>query len=344
MVLAATRYAASVLPVVVFLIALVFLDSFKLVRLRSVVLAVIIGFAAAVASFILSTKLAGTAGVSEEEARRIIDIRARYLAPPIEEFLKIAYLGWLIRTKRIGFMVDAAIYGFAIGTGFAILENVYFLHTLSSSNALLWIIRGFGTAVMHGGTTALAGIIAVNLLERGIASGIVALVPGFVLATLIHSAYNHFFLTPVLSALAIVVALPACMVAVFRRSERGLRSWLGIGFDSDQQLLEMITTGTITETRIGHYLLSLKTHFPGEAVADMLCIVRLHVELALKAKGILLMRQAGFDVKPDPGVRETFGELRYLEKNIGKTGLLALEPILHWSTRDLWQLYMLGKK
>jgi hypothetical protein len=196
---------------------------------------------------------------------------------------------------------------------------------------------------MHGGTTALAGIIAVSLLDRKAARGIAAILPGFVIATLIHSAYNHFFLSPVLSALAIVVALPLCMLVVFRKSELGLRTWLGIGFDSDQQLLEMITTGTIAETRLGHYLVSLKSHFPGEAVADMLCIVRLHVELALKAKGVLLMRQAGFDVKPDAGVRETFEELRYLEKSIGKTGLLALEPILHWSTRDLWQLYMLGK-
>ncbi len=337
MILAFSRYVASVLPVVAFLAALVLLDSFKLVRFRSVAIAVAVGFAAAAASFFAGSLSAGNGAIS-------IDVRARYLAPPIEELLKIVYLGWLMRTKRIGFMVDAAIYGFAIGAGFAIVENVYFLHTLSSPNALLWIIRGFGTAVMHGGTTALAGVIAVSLLERSAARGIAALLPGFVLATLIHSAYNHFFLSPALSALAIIVALPLCMIAAFRESERELRRWLGIGFDSDQQLLEMIATGRIAETRLGHYLLSLKSRFPGEAVADMLCIVRLHVELALKAKGILLMRQAGFDVKPDPGVRETFEELRYLERSIGKTGLLALDPILHWSTRDLWQLYMLKKR
>lgn len=337
MTLEATRYTASVLPVVVFLVALVLLDSFKLVRFRSVAAAVAVGFAAAVASFLVGSQIANAWDLS-------IDVRARYIAPPIEEFLKIAYLGWLIRTKRVGFMVDAAICGFAIGAGFAILENIYFLHTLSSSNALLWVIRGFGTAVMHGGTTALAGIMAMSILERNPPRVMPALLPGFVLATLIHSAYNHFFLSPAFSALVIVIALPACMAAVFRRSERGLRSWLGIGFDSDQQLLEMIATGKIAETRLGRYLLSLKSRFPGEVVADMLCLLRLHVELALKAKGVLLMRQAGFDVKPDPSARETFEEMRYLEKHIGKTGLIALDPILHWSTRDLWQLYMLGKK
>ncbi len=269
---------------------------------------------------------------------------ARYIAPPIEEALKLALVAYLIRAKRIGFMVDAAICGFAVGAGFAILENVFFLNRIATPNVLLWIIRGFGTAVMHGGTTALAGIIAIDLIERRAASGLLALLPGFALATLIHSAYNHFFLEPVYSALCVVVALPLFMTIVFRRSERSLRGWLGVGFDSDAQLLEMIETGCVSETRIGHYLLSLKARFPGEAVADMLCLVRLHVELALKAKGILLMREAGFEVKPDAETKEKFEEMRYLEKSIGRTGLLAMEPILHWSSRDLWQLHMLGKK
>jgi hypothetical protein len=174
--------------------------------------------------------------------------------------------------------------------------------------------------------------------------GVAALVPGLAAATLIHSLYNYGLVNPVLSALCVVVALPLVMMLVFHRSERGLQTWLGVGFDSDSQLLEMITTGTIAETRVGRYLLSLKARFPGETVADMLCLVRLHVELALKAKGILLMREAGFEAKPDPEVREKFDELRYLEKSIGRTGLLAIEPVLHWSSRDLWQLYMLGRK
>ena len=41
--------------------------------------------------------------------------------------------------------------------------------------------------------------------------------------------------------------------------------------------------------------------------------------------------------------REKFAELRYLEKSVGRTGLLAIQPMLHMSHKDLWQLYMLGK-
>jgi hypothetical protein len=35
--------------------------------------------------------------------------------------------------------------------------------------------------------------------------------------------------------------------------------------------------------------------------------------------------------------------MRYLEGSIGKATLLAIQPMLHMSHKDLWQLYMLGK-
>ena len=55
-------------------------------------------------------------------------------------------------------------------------------------------------------------------------------------------------------------------------------------------------------------------------------IVRLHTELALRAKGVLMMRENGFEVPPDDETRSKFTEMRYLRTSIGKTGLLAIHP------------------
>ncbi|MND04910.1 hypothetical protein D3C83_254110 [compost metagenome] len=71
--------------------------------------------------------------------------------------------------------------------------------------------------------------------------------------------------------------------------------------------------------------------------------MRLHTELALRAKGILLMRENGFEVAADAATRARFDELAYLESSIGRTGLLAIQPMLHMSHKDLWQLHMLRK-
>ena len=72
----------------------------------------------------------------------------------------------MIRAHKVGFLVDAAIYGFAIGAGFAVIENIYYLHPLDQSNVMVWLIRGCGTAVMHGGTTAIFAILSKSMRDR----------------------------------------------------------------------------------------------------------------------------------------------------------------------------------
>ncbi len=331
------KVVVSILPVFVFLAALILLDSYKLVKLRSLLLTILMGSVAALISSLIYESLM-TWGKLDEV------IYPLYGAPIVEEFMKGIFLVYLIRRKKLGFMVDAAIYGFAVGAGFAFLENVQYLQAISHSNLFLWILRGFGTAVMHGGTTALFGVISKSLSERKSSEKLPVFLPGFCIAVVIHSFYNHFIFSPQLSTVVILIVLPATFIIVFSQSEKATRNWLGVGLDTDTHLLEMITTGKISETRVGLYLQSLKSRFPGELVADMLCLLRLQVELSIRAKGILLMREAGFRVTPDPEIKEKFTELAYLEKSIGKTGQLAILPFIHTSSRELWQLHMLGKK
>jgi RsiW-degrading membrane proteinase PrsW (M82 family) len=326
----------SLFPVFVFLVALIFLDSFKLVNLRAVLQTILVGCAAAALCLFLNSGLMNWLAI-------YVKIYVRYVAPVTEELFKAIYLVYLIRAGKVGFMVDAAIYGFALGAGFALVENVYYLYSLHSSNILLWLVRGFGTAIMHGGTTAVFGMVAKSWTERKSSEAFLNFVPAFLFAIVVHSAFNHFILPPVLTTLILMISLPTLILFVFEQSERATRRWLGVGFDTDVELLDILNTGKISETRIGQYLQTLRAHFPGEIVADMLCLLRIHLELAIRAKGILLMRQTGFKPATDPEIKEKFIELSYLEKSIGKTGQLAILPFLHTSRRDLWQLYMLGK-
>ncbi|MFQ5798246.1 MAG: PrsW family glutamic-type intramembrane protease [Bacteroidota bacterium] len=331
------RIAVSLLPVFLFLTALVFLDSYRLVKLRAVLFTTLVGSIVSGASFFINI---GTVQLLDVG----ISFYSRYGAPIVEELLKASYLVYLIRAKKIGFMVDGAIYGFAIGAGFAFLENIYYLQSVGNPNLFVWIVRGLGTAVMHGGTTAILGIISKNLSDRHSSDKLRVFLPGLAVAIIIHSFFNHFFFSPQVTTVIQLVVLPLIVLIVFDQSEKSLRDWLEMGLDTDAHVLEMIITGNISESRIGIYLKSLQGRFPGEVVADMLCLLRIHLELAIRAKGILLMREAGFRTTPDPEIKAKFDELKYLEKSIGKTGKLAILPFLHTSSRDLWQLHFLGTK
>jgi protease PrsW len=169
------------------------------------------------------------------------------------------------------------------------------------------------------------------------------LLPGLAVAVVLHSLYNHFILEPLLATGVIMLVFPYVTIAIFQQSEKETRNWLGSGFDTDQQLLGAIRTGHMSDTPVGQYLKTLRNKFDPEIIVDMMCLLRLRAELGIRAKGQLMLREAGFEPAPDPSVRDTFTEVRYLEKSIGTTGMLALNPFIHTSTRDLWQLNMLDE-
>ncbi|MBN2071736.1 MAG: PrsW family intramembrane metalloprotease [Candidatus Krumholzibacteriota bacterium] len=328
------RYLFSFLPVIVFLLALKSMDSYKLVRFRAIVLALLAGVVFALLSMVINRSLIATISIETADY-------SKYIAPIVEESLKSVYIAYLIASRRTGFLVDAAIFGFAVGAGFAIIENSYYIIALGNNNPLISIIRGFGPAIMHGGTTAILAIVAKNIFDRKSSHSFSFIFPALLPAVVIHSIFNHFLVSPVISAAGLVIILPSLMIAVFTRSERSLSRWLGIGFDADADMLEMITTGQILDSHVGKYLISLKNNFSGEVLADMLCLLRIHLELSIRAKGLLLMKESGFTPPPDPELKEKFVELNYLKSNIGGTGMLAMHPLLRWSSRDLWQMHML---
>lgn len=326
----------SLVPVLLFLGALVVIDSYKLVAVRWVLLAVVAGTVAAGASYLINDWLQPR--LAWEPAQY-----SRYIAPVIEETLKAIYLVYLLRRNRVGFVVDAAISGFAVGTGFALVENLYYLTVNPDASLWTWFVRGFGTAVMHGGCTALAAMVPKATDARDDEVRLAWLLPGIGIAIVLHSLYNHFPLQPLVATGVIVLLFPWISLAIFERSERATRQWLGAGFDLDQELLLAMRSGQVTTTPVGRYLTTLRSRFTPEVIVDMLCLLRLRAELGIRAKGLLMLREGGFDPTPDPAVRGVFKELRYLEQSIGRTGMLALQPFLHTTTQDLWQLNVLDE-
>jgi RsiW-degrading membrane proteinase PrsW (M82 family) len=333
----ALRGSVGLIPVLLFLAALVYLDSYKLVHLRSVLETIVFGCLAAAASYVVNVTVLSNFSIE------LIDY-SRYFAPLIEEFLKGLILVHLIRRNRIGFPVDSAIFGFAAGAGFAMIENLYYLNMLVDSHLAVWILRGFGTAIMHGGTTAIFGIIAHTLAEERQSTKAYIFIPGFLTAVMIHSVFNHFLFAPVWSTLGILLLFPPVIIIVFQESEKSLRRWMQIDFDADAELLELISSGEFSQSKVGKFLGSLRGRFRGEVVADMFCYLRLHIELSMRATGMLMMRESGFPTEPHPEVQGMLDELRYLEKSIGRTGRRTMKPFLRLSPRDLWQIYMLEEK
>ncbi len=330
------RAPVGLLPVLIFLVVLVYLDSYKLVSLKSVLSVIVLGGLSALAALYLNGWLIDALDIDLKQF-------SRYAAPLAEESLKALVIVYLFRTSKIGFLVDAAIMGFAVGAGFALVENFYYLQSHPDAGMAVWIVRGFGTAIMHGGVTAIFGIMSQALTERHMKINPFSYLPGLLLATFLHSIFNHFLLSPIMQTVVILVVLPPILYLVFGKSARSMHDWLEIDFDADADLIEIINSGHFTESNVGLFLNDLRTKFEGPVVVDMLCYLRIYTELAIRAKGLLMMRENGLEVPVGERTRAKFEELHYLERSIGKTGCLAMKPFLQIERKDLWQMHVLDK-
>lgn len=327
----------SVIPVLGFLGVLYLFDSFKLVRHNLLWLCILWGLSSAILAYVINSGL--WAYIVEDRIWF-----TRYMAPLIEEVLKGLIILTLIQKRRIGFSIDAAIYGFAVGAGFSIIENmVYYFQLGSDYGFLVFLLRGLGTAVMHGGCTALLAVWMISTVSRGLRFLPMAII-GTLCVIVLHSTFNHFFLNPILQTAITIAVFPLIFVILFNYSNARLHAWLELEFSDEVEMLQMMSRGKVMETRAGQFLTSFKQHFPAEVVVDMYCYLSIYLELSIKAKRNIMLRESGFGVIIEPDIDNKLIELNQLRKQIGKAGELAIRPLIRMSYRELWKLNQLQTK
>lgn len=320
-------------PALAFLFLLNRLDSFRLVSRDTVLLTLAAGGTLAVAGYFLNAAAMNVSGIE-------IELYTRYGAPILEEALKASVMIYLFQRARIGFLIDAAIIGFAIGTGFALIENLYYLYTFPQANIGVWIVRGFGTAMMHGGATAIFGVLAQSWTERHTKFQAALYLPGLATAIAVHSLFNHLLATPMIATAAMILVVPLILFLIFAKSEHRIHNWLLADYETHEHLLANMDI-EFAHSEAGRFISEVADKFAGTHAADIYAYMRLHTELVLRAETLLLTRETGTKISATGQDHDDFARLHALEREIGRTALMALWPHLHYSRQELAELYEL---
>jgi RsiW-degrading membrane proteinase PrsW (M82 family)/CRP-like cAMP-binding protein len=116
----------------------------------------------------------------------------RVTAPIIEEILKALVLIYLIRQPRFRYIVDGAVYGIAVGIGFALSENL-FIYLPGAGDAVLAtaISRTLSTSLMHATASGLVGISLGRLRRVADRRKVYLPLVGIGLAIAVHVGYNN---------------------------------------------------------------------------------------------------------------------------------------------------------
>ena len=322
-------YVIALLPIIVYVLVVKTMDGFSLASWKRLIPGFIWGVFCCGSLFFIA---------------RATEYDNPALSTFLEEFLKCIPLVWAICRKRVAFFAEALIYGTAIGAGFAFLENIIYVTLLPGFSLGDAILRGFGTAVIHMGCTALfaASAITVSRLMAGkpfilsFPACCCAIIPSFA----IHYVYNLFLLPEFLQLVLVILIMTGLLLVIYDIDGKLIHKWLDSCISNDISLLASIREGHLKDTSAGEYLLEMRRKFHPEVFFDICAYLGLYLEMSIAAKSRMIMKEAGMDVPINAETHqknlEKLTELKALRKNIGISGLMVLSPVINEKAVDEW--------
>lgn len=330
-------FVAALLPVVVYIVVVYVLDSFALISVKRLLLLVLCGMAAALACFGLFQL---TWMVLPESVSDFVD-------PVIEEAVKAIPLLILARRKKIAFFIDSVICGAAVGGGFSILENIFYLVLGDELGMGTILFRGLEVALIHMGCSAIVAaalMFAVRLDGRRRAHleikrrDVWMAVFLLLAAPALHVAHNTFHFNPLMQFIAVFGSMAGLLVWTYQYDGDMIHRWLDKGLDKQVDLFRSIQEGNLSETKTGQFLLSVKDSFSPEMFFDVICYVKLNVELSIAAKSRFMLREAKLDLPLEEeqakNILAQYEEYRVLEKRLGQSARITIAPVVKFYPAD----------
>ncbi len=287
-------FVAALLPVVIYIIVVYQIDNFSLISVKRLLLLILCGMLTALACFALF-QLTG---------KIIPESLSDSVNPIIEEMVKGIPLLWLAARKKIVFFIDSVICGAAVGGGFSILENIFYLLLGDQMGIGTVLFRGLEVALVHMGCSALvaAGLmLIVRMIEYSRSRSVVKksdiAMSVFLLseAPVLHLFHNTFHFVPLVQFVFVIGTLGGLLVWTYFYDVEMIHSWIDTGLDKQLDLLASIKTGRLDDTPTGKFLESVKDAFPPKDYFDIICYVQLHVELSVASRSRVMLRETGLE-------------------------------------------------
>jgi len=218
----------------------------------------------------------------------------RYFAPISEEIIKGLFLFYLVRHQKFTYSVDGALYGFAVGIGFAVIENYSYIFANQEAALAITLQRIFTTSLVHAFSSAVVGIALGKFRLDTSRFRWRTPVVGLLLAIGQHMLYNNVIHvidalnTAIPSAITFIPGLPGIFFIrnIMQRSVRQSQAWImeKLGLDN------RITRGEIALVdRLAspdEVLLPIVERFGAEKADQVERLLYLQARLGIKQKAL----------------------------------------------------------
>jgi len=268
----------------------------------------------------------------------------RYIAPITEEIIKAAFLVYLIRRPSFKYYVDGAIYGFAVGIGFAVVENYRYIMNYEATALSLAIGRTLSTNLIHATGSAIVGVmLGLGRFQRGGARQSLFFIGGMVIAIVTHGGFN--IIVSGISGERWLIYLYAILVGLSGAAfilwliQRGLkeeRGWI----DEMLGLADQVTQG---ESRVvlrlaetGVLLAPIVERFGKQKAVQIGRLLAVQAQLGIIRKTLQTLPDERMRENAAQQISELQEEMALLRNRIGVYPMLYLRSIFPDNNRSVW--------
>jgi len=332
------HWSFALVPVLAFLFIFTWLDAFKLMSLREILVLLVLGGLSAIAVYPISGRLIDALPIGFSNY-------SRFVAPWIEEAFKASIIIILFGMNRIGYKLDAVLSGFAIGAGFSVVENIIYLTRFPDYATGTWLVRGLGTAVMHGTTLAILAAIAHELSERETREAAADFnfspwwfIPGLIIAAAIHTLFNQFPDRPLLAMLGAALFAPLAIMGIFSFGTAEAQQWLEKEYAGHKVMLATLRSGKWPDMPTTSSLEELENRLGRDGAKQVRRYSLLLCGLVVEAEETMMEQAAGQVVIDRDKVLADFVEIDGLDKSLGRLTVQELRRLLPFSRNDYWEV------
>jgi RsiW-degrading membrane proteinase PrsW (M82 family) len=323
--------ATAVLVPLVFLYVVWALEIYALSQMRLLLGGIIWGVAAFGLALVVQTQLFQN---GESYARVTLVV-----TPILEEILKAALIFALAARMRMRYAVDGATYGFAIGTGFAMAENLLYF-TLNPGGALgQTVARVLSASLMHAFNTAIVGAQAGSSVQRSARQQITSNSLTLLLVIVMHALYNQIAAnaeggTLVVLGILFGVSGTAALIALIGRALRSTSQTIS------RELSDNLTSGEVAAVLHPGRIADLLADHRGDI--DPVRAERIQQYIALQAqrgilrKSILTNQRSRYAGELHRQLAEVEGQLTRLRGQMGVFTWAWIRSVLPSDESDLW--------
>jgi RsiW-degrading membrane proteinase PrsW (M82 family) len=265
----------------------------------------------------------------------------KFITPWLEEILKALLFIYLIRQINFTYFVDGAIYGFAIGIGFAIVENFEYVLAFQDAALGVAVSRVISTNLIHGAATAITGIaFGFARFYSGI-KRILVILSGLAIGILLHLGFNNL-VNEVNSSLLLIYAAATGIIStliiffIIRNGLSQAKNWIHEELgradkvtSSESQLAQQVGSAD-------KLLAPLEKMFGKSKANEVQKFLLIQARIGIHRKNLEKFQDETMRKTTRAEIESLHEQMNQIRKEVGPYSMAMLRSIFPESENQLW--------